>query len=89
MDRLIIRHQVEDYEKWKPVFDEHESARREAGLRTLELLRNADNPAEILIEFAVSDDEKARQFVDSEDLRQKMKKAGVAEEPEIFFGSKS
>ena len=31
MPYLIVRQKVEDYARWKPVFDEHATARKEAG----------------------------------------------------------
>jgi hypothetical protein len=33
MPYLLIRHKVKDYDKWKPVFDEHGSTRKANGSR--------------------------------------------------------
>jgi len=31
MPYMLVRHKVEDYENWKPVFEEHDDTRRESG----------------------------------------------------------
>jgi hypothetical protein len=49
MPYMLVRHKVEDYEKWKPVFDDHQATRKESGGKGGLLFRNADNPNETLI----------------------------------------
>jgi hypothetical protein len=44
MTHLLVRHQVADFEKWKPVYDDHLAARQKAGLRETNLLRSINNP---------------------------------------------
>ena len=85
MPYILIRHKVEDYSKWKPVFDEHNSARKAVGSKGGYLLRNSDDPNEVVIFLELDDIEKARQFVQSEDLRKSMERSGVADQPDIYF----
>jgi hypothetical protein len=85
MPYILIRHKVEDYTKWKPVFDEHGAARKEIGSKGGYLLRNIDDPNEVVMFLEVEDLEKTRQFVQSEDLRQAMERSGVADQPDIYF----
>jgi heme-degrading monooxygenase HmoA len=85
MPSMFVRHNVEDYERWKPVFEEHGSTRRESGSKGVRLFRNADSPNETVILLEWADLEKARQFAQSEDLRETMKRAGVADEPDVYF----
>ncbi len=85
MPYLLIRHKVKDFATWKPVYDGHVLARDAAGLKELQLLRNADDSSEIVILFESRDHEQARAFVSSEDLRAAMERAGVADQPDIFF----
>jgi heme-degrading monooxygenase HmoA len=85
MPYLLIRHKVQDYEKWKPFFDEHGSTRQASGSRGGQLFRNADDPNEVVILFDWDDLEQARKFTQSEDLRQVMQQAGVADKPDIYF----
>ena len=82
---LLVRHKVADFAKWKPVYDDHLSARQKAGLREVHLLRNIENPNEVVLLFSVEDPDKAKAFAASDDLRQAMQKAGVTDKPDIYF----
>ena len=85
MNYILIRHKVADFAKWKPVYDAHGSARADAGLKEERLLRNIDNPSEVVLLFSASDLNKAKQFATSDDLRQRMQQAGVNDKPDIWF----
>jgi uncharacterized protein (DUF1330 family) len=85
MPYILIRHKVEDYSKWKPVFDEHGATRKASGSKGGYLLRNIDDANEVVIFIEMDDLEKARQLVQSEDLRQAMERSGVADQPDIYF----
>jgi heme-degrading monooxygenase HmoA len=85
MPALLIRHHVADYPTWKAVFDEHGMARQANGSRGGWLFRAAGTPNEVLVLLEWDDLERARLFVDSDDLREAMTRAGVAGEPNIWF----
>ena len=85
MPYILIRHKVEDYSKWKRVFDEHGATRKASGSKGGYLLRNIDDANEVVIFIEMDDLEKARQLVQSEDLRQAMERSGVADQPDIYF----
>lgn len=85
MPYLLVRHKVEDYAKWKPIFDEHGATRQASGSRGGQLFRNATDPNELVILLEWDDLEQARQFAQSEDLRQTMQQAGVADQPDVYF----
>ena len=85
MPYLLVRHKVADYNTWKPVFDEHAATRKTSGSQGGRLFRNAHDPNETVILLEWDDLEKARQFAQSEDLRQTMQRAGVADQPDIYF----
>ncbi len=85
MATLIIRHKVEDFAKWKAVYDDVVSLRKESGNTGARLLRSADNPNEIVVVNEFPDIDKARQFSQSEDLKQAMQKAGVSDHPDMYF----
>jgi heme-degrading monooxygenase HmoA len=82
---LLVRHKVADFTKWKPVYDDHLSARQKAGLKEVHLLRNVENPNEVILLFSVADPDKAKAFAASDDLRQAMQKAGVSDQPDVYF----
>src|SRR4051794_36817085 len=77
MPYLLVRHKVEDYERWKPGFEEHGATRKESGSKGVRLFRNADDPNQTVIITEWDDLEKARQFAQSEDLRETMQRLGV------------
>ena len=85
MPYLLIRHKVQDYAKWKPVFDEYDATRKASGYRGHQLFRNANDPNETVFIGQWDDLEQMRQFAHSEWLRQAMQRAGVADQPDIYF----
>ncbi len=85
MPHLLIRHQVADYAKWKPVFDAHAPARKMSGSKGGRLFRSADDPNEVVILLEWDDLGRARGFASSEGLRTAMERAGVCGQPEVRF----
>ena len=85
MAHMLIRHTVQDFDKWKSAYDEHQTARRAAGLKDLRLWHNADDPNEIFLLFEAAEVAKAKAFAASTDLKEKMTSAGVIGKLEIFF----
>jgi len=85
MIHMLVRHKVADFSKWKPVYDAHSSARQKAGLKEEHLLRNADDPNEVILLFSADDLAKAKAFAASDELRQAMQKAGVSDKPDVYF----
>jgi len=49
------------------------------------VLRNADSPNEVIVLHEYDDMAKARQFAQSEELKQIMQRAGVTDHPDIYF----
>jgi heme-degrading monooxygenase HmoA len=85
MAYLLVRHKVEDYAKWKPIFDEHGKARKAGGSKGGYLFRNANDPSELIILFEWDSLDKAQQFAQSDDLREAMQRAGVMDRPDVYF----
>ena len=85
MPSLLIRHHVADYAAWKAVFDEQELTRRANGSQGGRLFRDAADPNEVLLLLEWDDLERARLFADSDDLREAMARAGVTDQPDLWF----
>jgi heme-degrading monooxygenase HmoA len=86
MPYLLVRHKVEDYDSWKPVFDhDHGATREQWGSKGGRILRNAEDPNELVILLEWDSLENARQFAIADDLREAMQRAGVADQPDIYF----
>ena len=82
---LLIRHKVKSYAKWKPIFDEHGTARRDNGSKGGQLFRDPNNPNDITVRLEWDDLAKARKFAKSADLRKTMQRAGVIGKPDLYF----
>jgi heme-degrading monooxygenase HmoA len=85
MSQFIVIHTVEDYEKWKKVFDEDASRRKSLGSKGGRLYRSADKPNEMTIVWDWESAEKARQFATDPALREVMERAGVVGMPQVIF----
>lgn len=85
---VVIKHRVEDYSKWKPVFDEDASRREKAGCKGWQLFHSLDDPNEITVLLEWDTKEHATKFIGSEDLKKTMQEAGVATKPEVNFFEK-
>jgi uncharacterized protein (DUF1330 family) len=82
---FLVRSKVEDYAKWKPVFDEMGTTRKAASSNGGYVFRNINNSNEIVVLLEFEDLRKARQFAESEDLKQAMQRAGVVDKPDIYL----
>ena len=70
MPYILVRHKVEDYAKWKPIYDEDGVVRKAEGSKGSQLFRNADNPNEVIVLLEWDDLGKAKQFAQSPRLRE-------------------
>ena len=85
MSNILVHHQVEDYNKWKPFFDEHSSFRAGMGSRGGKIFRNANESNDLFILFEWDNLENAKKFSQSDNLKEIMQKAGVKGMPDIYF----
>ncbi|MDX1523471.1 MAG: hypothetical protein R3264_17730 [Anaerolineae bacterium] len=83
---IFLRHHITDYARWKEGFDTHLAA-RQAGGATAEalVLRNVDDPHEIIIILGWRDLAQARTFTRSVSWQMALQKMGVVGEPEVRF----
>lgn len=85
MPHTLVRHIVKDYDAWRRVFDENTPNRQDYGLKKGVIFRNMDQVNELLILMEWDEEEKARQFFGTAELREVMERAGVTDEPDIYF----
>lgn len=83
--RVMVNHKVKDWDTWKKSFDSHKQARTDAGLIDRVIGYTVGNNHQVTIVFAVTDISKAKAFMQSKDLKDKMAEAGVEGPPTIFF----
>lgn len=79
--RLGVSHEVADFTQWKRIFDEDEPVRAKANLELRAISTNAENPRMVNILFATDDFQRAKEVINSEELRKRMTEAGVQTEP--------
>lgn len=84
MIHTIVRIKVGDYDKFKPVFDEHRTARKAAGEKGGRLFHSLDDSSVVFVYLRWDTMEDAKTFFESEDLKVYMQKAGVIDR-DIYF----
>jgi hypothetical protein len=82
---VAVRHAVADFDKWKPVFDEHRTVRESHHAQGHFLLTAPDEPGVVFIlnEFPTRADADA--FAADPSLPEAMARAGVVGAPRIEF----
>ena len=85
MAKVIVQHRVADYDRWYPVFTEHEVVRRQYGATGHSLHREATDPDSLVIvnEFATLDG--ARAFTQDPSLPAAMERGGVDGRPQVWI----
>jgi len=82
---LVVRHKVEDYAKWKTAFDEGIAMRKAGGEKSYQILHTNDDPNDLMLLFEWDNLDNARKFMQSEELRAVMQRAGVSKDVDISF----
>jgi hypothetical protein len=84
MYQMLCRNRVEDYSKWKKIFDSHASAHRAAGLELKDLWRDVTDPNNVFFLFTVGGIERARAFIADPAAAEAGRAAGVLD-GEVHF----
>ncbi len=79
----LLTHRVDDVDRWKAGFDDHEPARRAAGILGHHINRSEDDPHLITLFLTLCDLDRAKAFAESPELGEVMKNVGVVSRPEI------
>jgi hypothetical protein len=85
MIQVLMHHEVADYQSWRAVFDAALDFRHNGGERACRVFRTTGNPNDLTLLFEWEDLERARVYMNSEELRKKMTLAGVVGVPEIHY----
>jgi hypothetical protein len=81
MFMLAVNHQVEDYERWKSVFDEVSPREGGAAFHRVNRLVDSPNTVTVVVGFATA--EAANTFLSAPDDRSAMERSGVVGEPRV------
>jgi heme-degrading monooxygenase HmoA len=85
MTYVVVMHKVEDYDKWKLLYDENGAMRKDYGSKGASVFHQANDPNNMVVITEWEDMEKAKNFAESEDLKTTMQKAGVIGQPVIYY----
>jgi len=83
--RLLVSHKVKSYAAWKQAFDGDKAAREAVGLVDRGIVHASGYANDVSVVFAVNDLAKAKAFIASKELKDKMTDAGVEGVPTFFF----
>lgn len=85
MAKVIVQHRVADYDRWLPVFTEHEAVRRQHGATGHSVNREVADPNSVVIgnDFASLDG--ARAFSQDPSLPEAMARGGVEGHPQVWI----
>ena len=89
MVKVIVQHRVDDYDRWYPVFKEHEAVRRQHGATGHSISRELSDPNSVVIvnDFATLDG--ARAFSQDPSLPAAMARGGVVGAPQVWIADDS
>lgn len=83
--RLMMRHKVKDWDAWKQTFESNRAIRTDAGLTDRAIGHTVGDNHQVTVVFSVTDMAKAKAFLNSQELKDKMKASGVEGPPDAFF----
>ena len=84
-NRLLMTEKIKDWDAWKKEFDQNKQVRTDGGLIDRLIGHDINDNHQVSIIFAVTDMTKAKAFLQSPDLKDKMEKAGVEGKPIPFY----
>jgi quinol monooxygenase YgiN len=89
MAKVIVQHHVADYDRWLPVFNEHEAVRRQNGATGHSISRDVADPNTIIIVNEFATVEGARAFSQDPSLPAAMARGGVEGPPHVWIVEES
>ncbi len=72
MAYILVRQTVEDYTKWKAVFDEDRANRKQNGSEGGSVFRSSSDPNEVVVLLKWDNPENANKFLESDELKKTM-----------------
>jgi hypothetical protein len=85
MARVIVQHHVVDYDRWFPVFTEHQAIRQGHGATGHSVNRAVSDPNTIVIVNDFATLEGAQAFMEDPSLHAAMEQGGVDGAPQVWI----
>lgn len=84
MTYMLCRNRVEDFAKWKIVFDSHPEAHQAAGMRLVGMWRGIEDPNNVFFTFEIASVDRAKEFINDPDSARAGEVSGVID-GEVYF----
>jgi hypothetical protein len=81
----LLSHEVEDYDRWKAMFDAGRETRQRAGVVGHVVARSARDPSQVLVYLQAESTDELRTLLTSSGLAVKMQRAGVTAPPRVSY----
>ncbi len=85
MANILAKIRVENYEKWKTLFDKFADERKSKGSQGATIFRDAEDPNLVIVLFDWDNPNNAQKFHESQVNQKIPQKGGVLEEEEIHI----
>ncbi len=85
MAKLIVRHNVADYDSWRSGYDANNAVRDNGGVTADYVYRSADDGNDLTVIHDFDSVEAAKAFAGSAELKEAMMALGVVGAPQIWF----
>lgn len=82
---VIANHKVKDYDSWRSKYDADEERRKSAGIKTVKVFTDENDPNDVTMYWEVENTENVRKMMNDPELKTKMEEAGVVSEPNIWY----
>jgi quinol monooxygenase YgiN len=79
MPHVLVHQRIEEFDRWKEVFDRLGPARAAASCRSTAVFRNRQDPHEVVVLFEFADLTQAKEHMSSPELRAAWRDAGVTD----------
>jgi quinol monooxygenase YgiN len=83
MAKMIVQHTVQDFSKWKTVFDSVHGLRKQFGCTSEEVFHGHQNPKAVVIITHWGNLDQAQKYGQSPEMKDAMQKAGVQGHPPL------
>jgi len=80
MPYLMVRCKVQDFAKWKSLFDQHSESRKHGGSKGGFFFQNADNPNETIFLLEWDNLAEARKFAGDPSVQSVLMSAGMTDQ---------
>lgn len=85
MATLFVRHKVGNYAEWRKIYDAFDATRKSMGVTSDGVYQNEADANDITIYHEFASMDAAKKLVESSELAEAMKRAGVVGAPDIWF----